>query len=218
MPVGSSEALRPRRALGLAVGIIAVATVGCTAGSEEPTVAGAWYHAHLTGREPEQIPFFLHVPDDCAAGPATIVNGEERINWQVNPLLRYEHNREIFERVDTGNNTRTLQTALILDAPMPGILRMARAQSRVLVPLSILLVRARYDTVAAIRRVRAPTLVFHGEDDELVPCELGREVYDAALGPKEWRPIPGGGHNDTYMIAGSAYFDAITEFLDRHVG
>ena len=79
MPVGSSEALRARRALGLAVGIIAGATVGCTAGSEEPTVAGAWYHAHLTGREPEQIPFFLHVPDDCAAGPATIVNGEERI-------------------------------------------------------------------------------------------------------------------------------------------
>jgi hypothetical protein len=38
-------------------------------------------------------------------------------DWQVNPLLRYEHNREIFERVDTGNNTRTLQAALILDAP-----------------------------------------------------------------------------------------------------
>jgi hypothetical protein len=37
--------------------------------------------------------------------------------WQVNPLLRYEHNREIFDRVDTGNNTRTLQAALILDAP-----------------------------------------------------------------------------------------------------
>ena len=33
----------------------------------------------MIGREPEQIPFFLHVPDDCAAGPATIVNGEERI-------------------------------------------------------------------------------------------------------------------------------------------
>jgi hypothetical protein len=38
-------------------------------------------------------------------------------DWQVNPLLRYEHNREIFQRVDTGNNTRTLQAALILDAP-----------------------------------------------------------------------------------------------------
>ena len=38
-------------------------------------------------------------------------------DWQVTPLLRYEHNREIFERVDTGNNTRTLQAALILDAP-----------------------------------------------------------------------------------------------------
>ena len=41
---------------------------------------GSWYHAHLKGREPELIPFFLHVPDDCAAGEATIVNGEERIS------------------------------------------------------------------------------------------------------------------------------------------
>lgn len=38
-------------------------------------------------------------------------------DWQVNPLLRYEHNRELFDRVETGNNTRTVQAALILDAP-----------------------------------------------------------------------------------------------------
>jgi len=38
-------------------------------------------------------------------------------DWQVTPLLRYQHNREAFDRVETGNNTRSLQAALILDAP-----------------------------------------------------------------------------------------------------
>ncbi|OFV99843.1 MAG: hypothetical protein A3H28_08865 [Acidobacteria bacterium RIFCSPLOWO2_02_FULL_61_28] len=38
-------------------------------------------------------------------------------DWSVNPMLRYEHNREVFDRVVTSNNTRTLQTALVLDAP-----------------------------------------------------------------------------------------------------
>ena len=38
-------------------------------------------------------------------------------DWQMTPLLRYQHNREAFDRVETGNNTRSLQAALILDAP-----------------------------------------------------------------------------------------------------
>lgn len=38
-------------------------------------------------------------------------------DWQVNPSLRYEHNREVFDRVVTSNNTRTMQASLVLDAP-----------------------------------------------------------------------------------------------------
>lgn len=106
--------------------------------------------------------------------------------------------------------------ALILDAPMPGVIRMARAKSRMLVLLSKLFLRARYDTLAAIRCVQSPVLVFHGEIDEVVPIQLGREVYEAAPGPKEWRPIPGASHNDTYTVAGSAYFEAIKEFLAKY--
>ena len=106
--------------------------------------------------------------------------------------------------------------ALVFDAPIPGVLRMARAQSPLLLPLAALLLRARYNTIDAIRRVDAPLLVFHGEQDEVVPVELGREVYDAAPGPKEWHAIPGGSHNDTYTIAGAAYFETIDAFLTKH--
>lgn len=37
--------------------------------------------------------------------------------WSFTPLVRYEHNREIFDSVTTGNNTRTIQASLFADAP-----------------------------------------------------------------------------------------------------
>ena len=95
---------------------------------------------------------------------------------------------------------------------------MARAQSILLFPLAALLVRARYNTIAAIRKVSAPLLVFHGEQDELVPINLGREVFDASPGTKYWHAIPGSSHNDTYIVAGTTYFDTIKTFITKHVG
>ena len=38
-------------------------------------------------------------------------------NWMFTPLLRYQHNRELFDRVPTGNNNRSIQATLIVDAP-----------------------------------------------------------------------------------------------------
>ncbi|MBI1955656.1 MAG: hypothetical protein HYS38_04620 [Acidobacteria bacterium] len=37
--------------------------------------------------------------------------------WSLTPLVRYQHNREIFDRVTTGNNARTIQATLFADAP-----------------------------------------------------------------------------------------------------
>ena len=38
-------------------------------------------------------------------------------NWTFTPLVRYELNREIFDRVSTGNDNRTIQAVLNLEAP-----------------------------------------------------------------------------------------------------
>jgi hypothetical protein len=38
-------------------------------------------------------------------------------NWMFTPLLRYQLNRELFDRVNTGNNNRAIQAGLIIDAP-----------------------------------------------------------------------------------------------------
>jgi len=38
-------------------------------------------------------------------------------SWTFTPVLRYEINREIFDRVSTGNNNRSVLASLVLEAP-----------------------------------------------------------------------------------------------------
>ena len=73
----------------------------------------------------------------------------------------------------------------------------------------------RFDSLSKIGRVRAPLLVIHGEQDEIVPVEMGRRLYEAAPEPKEWYAIPHAGHNDTPWVGGDAYYDRIAAFARR---
>ncbi|NIJ42352.1 pimeloyl-ACP methyl ester carboxylesterase [Parvibaculum indicum] len=50
------------------------------------------------------------------------------------------------------------------------------------------------DRRAALRRIVAPTVVMHGEDDPLVPLAAGRDVAENIPGA-EFRSIPGMGHD-----------------------
>lgn len=60
-----------------------------------------------------------------------------------------------------------------------------------------------------------PKLVIHGDQDTIIPIELGRQVFDAAKPPKEWYVIQGADHNDTYVVGGAAYFRRIGEFIRK---
>ncbi|MFH0847129.1 MAG: alpha/beta fold hydrolase [Chloroflexota bacterium] len=67
-----------------------------------------------------------------------------------------------------------------------------------------------------IRKVTSPTLIIHGELDELVPLEEGRELYQASGAvTKHLLVIPGVGHNDI-MMAGELYFGTIETFVKTH--
>jgi len=72
----------------------------------------------------------------------------------------------------------------------------------------------RFNSLGRIGRVRAPILFFHGDRDDIVPLELGRELFQATLAPKEFVLLSGAGHNDTYLVGGQAYFDKFKFFLD----
>lgn len=102
--------------------------------------------------------------------------------------------------------------AVVLEAPFASIPDMARA----LYPwLPAALIRTRYDVVEKIKKIKAPVLVAHGEQDDVVPFEQGRRVFAAAPEPKQFYPIPGARHNDTFYAGGDAYLAAIKDFIER---
>lgn len=75
------------------------------------------------------------------------------------------------------------------------------------------LMTERFDSESKMGSVRAPLLQFHGTRDETVPYKLGQKLFRAARDPKEFVPIPGATHNDTYIVGGGAYFEKIRNFL-----
>lgn len=75
--------------------------------------------------------------------------------------------------------------------------------------------RGHFDSVAKIEGLRSPLLSFHGDRDEIVPFDLGRELFDAAPEPKAFFTIEGAGHNDTFQLGGRPYLARIAAFLEE---
>lgn len=59
-----------------------------------------------------------------------------------------------------------------------------------------LLVKDRYDSMAALAAWNPPTVVLLAENDTTTPPEGGRRLYEALSGPKLLRVLEGAGHND----------------------
>jgi fermentation-respiration switch protein FrsA (DUF1100 family) len=76
----------------------------------------------------------------------------------------------------------------------------------------------RFDSRSKIRSLRSPLLFFHGDQDEIIPVQLGRRLFEAAPQPKAFETIVGAGHNDTVWVGGKPYFDRIERFLNEVAG
>jgi len=88
----------------------------------------------------------------------------------------------------------------------------ARALARLALPLPLPVLPVKYDSLSKIGRLTIPLLAIHGEQDELIPLAEGRALFEAAPEPKAWYPLPGAGHNDTYLVGGEAYFRRLATF------
>jgi pimeloyl-ACP methyl ester carboxylesterase len=74
---------------------------------------------------------------------------------------------------------------------------------------------AQFRLVDRLPHLSLPKLIIHGDKDDIIPVELGRQVYNVAKPPKEWFGIPGANHNDTYVVGGTAYFRRLAEFIRK---
>jgi uncharacterized protein len=77
-----------------------------------------------------------------------------------------------------------------------------------------LLARIRYPTAELLGEVRAPVLVIHSPDDDIIPYRHGRALYEAARPPKELMDLTGG-HNEGFLLLGDAYRAGLEAFLAR---
>lgn len=98
--------------------------------------------------------------------------------------------------------------AVVLETPYTSIADVA-AWHYPMVPAR-LLIRDRFDALAAIGAISAPLLVFHAHDDGIIPIALARRLFDAAAQPKEARWFDAGGHGGLFEAgAGNLVIDFI---------
>lgn len=71
--------------------------------------------------------------------------------------------------------------------------------------------------LAKVQAIRLPTLVIHGDHDELVSYESAERFFDTlTMDWKHFETIAGAGHNDILSIAWKQYADAIQSFVREH--
>lgn len=85
---------------------------------------------------------------------------------------------------------------LILEAPFSSAADIAKHRYS-WVPVDYLM-KDRYDNIDKIGRIKGNVLFIHGDEDDVVPIDFGKKLFDAANHPKEFITINGGGHSDLY--------------------
>jgi fermentation-respiration switch protein FrsA (DUF1100 family) len=86
--------------------------------------------------------------------------------------------------------------AVVLEAPLTSTVDVARPVYFWL-PLGLLLAD-QYNVERGVSAVTAPLLILHGEQDEVIPVEMGRRVFSAANEPKRIELFRDGHHNDLF--------------------
>jgi fermentation-respiration switch protein FrsA (DUF1100 family) len=77
---------------------------------------------------------------------------------------------------------------------------------------SRLLARLKYPVTEYAAGFRCPALVVHSRDDEIIPFTMGRAIYDAIDGPKDFIELRGD-HNAGFWISRDGYAAGLDAFL-----
>ncbi|MBD3403510.1 alpha/beta fold hydrolase [candidate division GN15 bacterium] len=76
-----------------------------------------------------------------------------------------------------------------------------------------LLIRFEFDSLSKIGKLACPVLVTHSPDDEIVPYDMGQQLFDAANEPKRFVELDGG-HNNRGYFDDPAYREALLSVIN----
>lgn len=87
----------------------------------------------------------------------------------------------------------------------------------------ILKLRGGYDlmdasAIDAVAKSTTPTLFIHGASDAMISVRMSEDLYEAASCPKDLLIVEGAGHAQAQDKDPDAYYDTISEFLQKYVG
>ena len=98
---------------------------------------------------------------------------------------------------------------VILVAPFDSLAEMAKRLYPFL-PVDWML-KHRFDSVALAPKMKVPLLCIVATDDEIIPAQHSKRLYEAWGAPKQWVGLEGAGHNSTDNAAN--YWPSIARFL-----
>lgn len=96
--------------------------------------------------------------------------------------------------IQLATNPDTSPSMVILEAPFTSAADVARKRYWFL-PVGKLM-KDQFRSIDFAPSVTVPVFIFHGTDDEIVPYEQGKRLYEAFPGPKDFLGLQGNGHID----------------------
>lgn len=77
------------------------------------------------------------------------------------------------------------------------------------------LTRFSYSNIKHIKNIHCPVLIVHSPDDEIIPYDMGKKLFEAANEPKVFLQIHGG-HNEGFITSRQIYNQGLNNFLTKY--
>lgn len=79
------------------------------------------------------------------------------------------------------------------------------------------MLRVNFDSLTKVKLVTLPIIFISGSIDTFVPTEQTVKLHKACSSTdKELWVVPGGNHNDTWLVAGESYILKLKSFFSKH--
>lgn len=77
------------------------------------------------------------------------------------------------------------------------------------------LMQFRYETRSYVSKLAVPTLVVHGDMDDIVPIQYAQMVFDSANDPKRLYVVKGGTHDRPDLVDPDGYYSVVSSFMEE---
>lgn len=104
--------------------------------------------------------------------------------------------------------------ALIVESSFTSARDVARAVFPLISRVTVL--RFQFPTLEFLARSKAPLMVLHSREDDIIPFAMGERLYHEANEPKVFYEMQGG-HNAGFLLSQPGYGQALRSFLDTHM-